>query len=155
MNYVEYLRKYVGNKPILTAGAVLLVFNKNHELLLQLRSDYNMWGMPGGSMELGETFEETAKRELKEETCLIAEKLKLIDILSGKETFRIYPNGDQLYDITAIFEVTKYSGNLKIDNVESKELKWFKINELPENNMTDITKVYWNKVKNLYKNKGI
>lgn len=148
MSYIEFLRQYVGHAPILTAGAVLIVLNDKKEILLQLRSDYNMWGLPGGSMELGETFEETAKRELKEETGLIAEKLKLLDVLSGKETFRTYPNGDELYDITALFEVTKYSGNLKPDEVETKELKWFKLDELPEMNAMSI--IYWNKVKHLY-----
>ena len=149
MNYVQYLRQYVGHNPILTAGTGILVFNKNNELLLQLRADYNLWSLPGGSMELGESFEETAKRELFEETGLIANKLKMINVLSGKETFRIYPNGDQLYDITAVYEVTDFIGELKIDGNETKQLKWFKINELPED-MTPMSKTYLNKIKHLY-----
>lgn len=133
MNYIQYLRQYVGNNPILTAGTALFVFNENKELLLQLRSDFNLWGVIGGCMELGESFEEVAKRELKEETGLEIEELKMIDVISGKETFRTYPNGDKLYDITAIYEVRKFSGELRINDDESKELKWFKLSELPSN----------------------
>lgn len=97
----------------------------------------------------GETFEETAKRELKEETGLVAEELKMIDVLSGKETFRTYPNGDQLYDITAIYEVTKFSGELKEDGVETKELRWFSLDKLPEN-ISPMLKNDWNRVKKRY-----
>ena len=151
MSYVNFLRQYVGHEPILTAGTCLLVFNNKNEVLMQLRTDYNAWGFPGGAMELGESFEETAKRELFEETGLIIEKIKMIDILSGKDTFRIYPNGDQLYDITAIFEIKKFSGNLKINDNESFKLKWFALNNLPTN-LSPMSKQYWNKIKKYYIN---
>lgn len=148
MGYVEFLRSYVGNQPILTAGTGLLVFNQSKELLLQLRTDTNTWSLPGGSMELGESFQETAIRELTEETGLIAKKLEMIDMLSGKETFRVYPNGDQLYDITAIYEVLEYEGEINKDNIETKELKFFNIKELPA--LTSMSKTIINKVIDKY-----
>ena len=144
MGYIMDLRKKVGHDPILTAGVGLLVFNENDEVLMQLRTDYNQWGFPGGAMELGESFEETAKSELKEETNLDIEELKMIKVLSGKDTYREYPNGDKLYDITAIFVIKKYSGNLKINDEESKLLQYFNINNLPDN-MTTYTKNYLEK----------
>lgn len=148
MSYVKFLRQYVGNKPILTAGVGLLVFNEKNEVLMHLRTDYNAWGFIGGSMELGESFEETAKRELKEETNLEIDSLELLTILSGKDTYRKYPNGDELYDITAIFKVTKYHGDLKVNDNESKKLGWFPINNLPEN-LSPTTKKHIEKFHNL------
>ena len=95
-------------------------------------------------MELGESFEDVAKRELKEETNLEADELKLIRVLSGKETYREYPNGDKLYDITAIYVVKKYHNDIIINDDESVKLEWFDINNLPKN-MTEHTQNYLNK----------
>lgn len=111
---------------------------------MQLRTDYNQWGFPGGAMELGESFEETAIRELKEETNLNIIGLKMVKVLSGKDTYREYPNGDKLYDIIAIFVVINYNGELKVNYDESKRLEWFSIDSLPVN-MTSYTKNYLEK----------
>lgn len=76
MGYIQEIRKYVGHQPILTAGVGLFVFNSENKILMQLRTDYNSWEFPGGAMELGESFEEVAKRKLKEETNLEIDELK-------------------------------------------------------------------------------
>lgn len=144
MSYIKDIRKYVGHESILTAGVGLFVFNENKEILMQLRTDYNQWGFPGGAMELGESFEEVAIRELKEETNLDIDDMKLIRVLSGKDTYREYPNGDKLYDITGIFVIKKYHGTLKVNDDESRSLSWFSIDNLPDN-MTDYTRNYLNK----------
>lgn len=84
MSYIMDLRRYIGHDPVIGIGATTLVFNNNNELLLNLRTDTNTWGIPGGSMELYETIEETAIRELKEEAGIEAKDLKLLGVLSGK-----------------------------------------------------------------------
>ena len=150
MSYIKDIRRFVGHSPILTAGTLILVFNDKDEVLMQFRTDYNMWGFPGGAMELGESFEETAIRELKEETNLEIDELELLKVLSGKNTYREYPNGDKLYDITGVFVVVKYHGEIKVNDEESKKLSWFNINSIP-NNITEHTKNYITKFGDILK----
>ena len=148
MSYIKDLRKYVGHNPILTAGVGLFVFNDKDEVLMQLRTDYKKYGFPGGSMELGESFEDVARREIKEETNLDIIDLEMVKVLSGKDTYREYPNGDKLYDITAIYVIKKYSGDLMVNDNESKKLEWFNVDNLPSN-MTEHTKNYLEKFGNI------
>ena len=96
MSYIMDLRKHIGHDPIIGIGATTMVFNDKKEILLNLRSDTNTWGIPGGSMELYEDIKETAIRELREEAGITAENLELVDVLSGKDYYFEYPNGDKM-----------------------------------------------------------
>ena len=149
MEYFKRLRQFMGHEPILTAGAVMIVLNEKNEVLMQLRSDFKRWGVIGGGMDLGESMEDTARRELEEETGLIADSLELMDLMSGPETFRTYPNGDQLYDVTAIYYIKKYHGELKINDDESIELKWFNIDDVPVDTMPEYLQNYWRRMKKI------
>ncbi len=131
MGYIMNLRKYVGHEPLIGVGATTLVFNDKNELLLNLRTDTNTWGIPGGSMELNETIEETAIRELKEETGISADKLEFVSVLSGKDYYFEYPNGDKMCTVIILFKVLNYTGNIKVSDNESKQLKFFALNDLP------------------------
>lgn len=135
MNYIQSLRKYIGTKPIIAPGSAIIVFNGKGELLLQLRSDTLDWGIPGGGMELGDTFEETARKELFEETGLTAQSLELLTLVSGKEFYYQFPHGDEIYNATAVYKAVSIEGSLKKDG-ESLELAYFPLHSLPSLNST-------------------
>jgi 8-oxo-dGTP pyrophosphatase MutT (NUDIX family) len=116
--YIKNMRKLIGTQPLLVAGATVIVFNDKREVLLQHRSDINKWGFPGGVMEFGETLEETAARELYEETGLRASDLKFIDILSGEKECHKYPNGDEIFGVTVVYTTSTISGELEIKDGE-------------------------------------
>lgn len=120
--------------PLIQDGASAIIVNDKNQILLQRRVDNDKWGLPGGCQEIGERFEDTVIREVKEETNLtVNEKdLKLITVVSGKTRKRQYPNGDIVYNNSVLFVIHKYTGELKCDE-ESKVLKFFDINVLPSN----------------------
>ncbi len=129
---------------LLQDGAAAIIINSEGKILLQSRADRNLWGLPGGCQELGESFKDTIIREVKEETNLDVEEkdLELIDIVSGKTRKNSYPNGDVVINNTALYCIRHYTGELKIDE-ESKEMKFFDLNNLPKNqNDPDLIEVY-------------
>lgn len=119
---------------LLQDGAAAIITNQEGEILLQKRADRDKWGLPGGCQELGESFEDTIIREVKEETNLDVTKdnLTLIDVVSGNSRRNDYPNGDVVINNTAFYHISNYKGELKWDS-ESKDMRFFKINELPVN----------------------
>lgn len=131
MEYYQYLRQYVGNQPLILPGSVVIIANNKDEILLQLKHNGN-WGLPGGLMDLGESFEEVAKREVLEETGLGINNLKLLDVYSGSDYYLKVSNGDELYSATAVYYTTQVSGIMSIDYSESKDIKFLKIEELPD-----------------------
>lgn len=135
MGYIEDLRKVVGHRPLILVGSTVIIVNEKKEILLQKRktTSYGKWGLPGGLMELGESTEDTARREVFEETGLTIGKLNLIDIFSGRDSFIRVPNGDEFYAVTVAYYTKEASGILKMDEVESLELSYISINKLPEN----------------------
>ena len=132
MGYIMNLREKVGNSPLIGVGATTLVFNNKNELLLNLRSDTNNWGIPGGGKELYESLEECAIRELKEETNLETTDLELVTVLSGKEYYFRYPNGDEVDTVIALYKVRNYKGDLSIKDKESTKLQFYSLDNLPE-----------------------
>ncbi len=129
---------------LLQDGAAAIIVNENNQILLQSRSDNDKWGLPGGCQELGERFEDTVIREVKEETNLDIKEdnLKLIAIVSGDTRRNEYPNGDVVINNTALYCVKNYSGELKWDR-ESKNMKFFDLDNLSINqNDPDLIQIY-------------
>ena len=131
-NYILELRKFVGQRPLIQCGTCVIISDSNN-ILMQLRTDNKKWGLPGGSIEIGEKVEETAIREVAEETGLliVLKDLKLFDVFSGESQHYIYPHGDEVYNVVTVFTANVYSGELHIDNEESSALQFFEINKLP------------------------
>jgi 8-oxo-dGTP diphosphatase len=81
------------------------------------------WAVPGGRIEDGETAEECAKREMKEETGLDVEILKLTGIYSN-------PKRDPRGIIAAAYLVRRLGGAVKGGD-DAAEARWFELGRLP------------------------
>ncbi|MDD3214322.1 MAG: NUDIX domain-containing protein, partial [Eubacteriales bacterium] len=116
--YILELRKKVGKVPLIQCGASVIVENERGEILLELRADSKDWSYVGGGMELYERIEETAARELLEETGLIADELTMLGVFSGREMEYVYPNGDPVSNVEILYVCRKYHGELKRQETE-------------------------------------
>ncbi|XXM71609.1 NUDIX hydrolase [Lysinibacillus sphaericus] len=134
MGYIEDLRKLIGTRPVILPGAVVLILNKQNQVLLQQRQFPNgKWGLPGGLMELAESTEETARREVKEETNLQLGELHLLNVYSGKNQYIKAENGDEFYVVATAYFTNQFHGNMKADQTESISLQFFPLDDLPPN----------------------
>ena len=133
MGYIFDIRKKLGHDPIILTGAGVILFNEKNEILLGRRADNGFWAYPAGSMELGESFEECARREVQEETGLLCGDLKLLMLRSGKDTYYEYPNQDKVYFAGAVYLCYEYSGEMKAQEEEVIEQDFFPLDDLPDN----------------------
>ncbi|WP_250009824.1 NUDIX domain-containing protein [Actinoplanes sp. M2I2] len=113
------MRALVGSETLVLAAVGVLV-RDGGRVLLQERSDDRTWCVPGGVVEPGEQLEEAARRELLEETGLVAGELTLLSARAGPECFLVYPNGDQCQVISLIYRAESWSGRLDLGRV-----RWF------------------------------
>ncbi|TGV29394.1 NUDIX domain-containing protein [Mesorhizobium sp. M00.F.Ca.ET.186.01.1.1] len=129
-DYISTMRKLIGHETLLTVGCGAILEDESGRILLQQKHN-RIWGIPGGLLELGETFAETLKREVLEETSLTVLQWQLFGLYSGKNGFAQYANGDKVFSVQLIFRVTDYAGVLQT-NEESTRQQFFAKSELPD-----------------------
>ncbi|WP_336782282.1 NUDIX hydrolase [Paenibacillus illinoisensis] len=131
MGYIETMRGMIGNAPVILVRPSILILNKVGEILLVRHSD-DTWGVPGGFMELGESVEEAAMREVQEEIRIKIKNLELFGVFSGKELYTKLRNGHEYHNVVIGYVCTEFEGEPKPDGVEVLEAKFYKPTELPD-----------------------
>jgi len=131
-DYIKTMRALIGHETLVTIGCGAIMEDREGRILLQRKGDPGIWGIPGGIMEIGETFEETVKREVLEETNLHIQQFTLFGIYSGKNGFAQYANGDKVFSVQIIFHVSAYEGSIQM-NEEAAELAFVDKMQIPSN----------------------
>jgi 8-oxo-dGTP pyrophosphatase MutT (NUDIX family) len=108
-----------------------VIFDRRRRLLLQQRSDGGQWGLPGGSVEIGESLATAVAREVLEETGLTVVPRRLIGVYSDPALQVVrYPDGDVWHYVNACFECVVRGGELTTCD-ETLALEWFAPQRLP------------------------
>lgn len=130
--YYKEMRKLVGHRPLVLVGSGVIIFS-GRKLLLQKRSDDGSWGKHGGIVDYEEVAEDACRREVYEETGLKVGMLTLFGVYTGKEMTVTYPNGDIANYTDIVYISDDFSGEITLSDGEVSELKWFDVENLPEN----------------------
>ncbi len=132
MSYLKRIRKKIGSQRIFVPGVRAVILNAAEEILLQRRTDMDVWGLPGGSVELDETVLEALKREVAEETSLEVIEAEPMGLYCGPDQKFSYPNGDRVQCFAVAFIVRKWEGRPRADGIEGSALRFFPLSSLPE-----------------------
>lgn len=130
MEYWQKIREKVGHEEIFLNFAGAAILDESGRVLLQKRAYEKQWGFPGGVMELGESFSDTAIREVKEETGLDVAVREIVGVYSKYSAW--FPNGDRSQNILIFLKCDKIGGELYCDKDETLELRYFSFDEKPE-----------------------
>jgi ADP-ribose pyrophosphatase YjhB (NUDIX family) len=120
------------NATQLRAAVAAIVPDAEGRILLQRRSDNGLWGLPGGSVEIGESVRQAIVREVREETGLAVEVVRLIGVYSDP-TFQVvrYPDDTVVHYISILF-ACRISGGALQTCEETLDLQFFDPTGLPK-----------------------
>jgi ADP-ribose pyrophosphatase YjhB (NUDIX family) len=98
---------------------------QNEKILLTLREDFEIWCLPGGGVDEGETLAHAARREVREEVGL---DVQLTDLIGTYSEAHWYHGGLHII----LFRGRPTGGELQLDRREVLEARYFGPDELPE-----------------------
>ena len=131
-SYLGRLRALVGPRLLLVPGQRVVVEDETGAVLLQLRSDFGLWGLPGGVPDEGESGEATAIRETLEETGILVRDPRPFGVASDPaHEVWTYPNGDRCHYFTTLYWSRSFEGRLIGANDETLAAGWFTPDALP------------------------
>jgi ADP-ribose pyrophosphatase YjhB (NUDIX family) len=111
-------------------GIGVIIQNQSKQILIGKRKG-NLapyYSIPGGHLELGETFEEAAIKEVSEETGLIIRKPKVIAITNNLRTYR----QENKHFVSVILFTNEYEGQCSVMEPEKcEEWKWCHLDAIP------------------------
>ena len=140
------MRRIYPEKPLIGVGAVVL--NKNNEIILVKRGNppgKDLWSIPGGLVEVGESLGEAALRELMEETSVKGRIKQPIDIF---EVIVKDVSGKVKYHYVIVDFLVEPLNERIVARDDAKDVKWFSINDVLELKLTKSTRILLEKLKN-------
>jgi 8-oxo-dGTP pyrophosphatase MutT (NUDIX family) len=113
----------------LVPAASVVVVDERGRILLQRRRDNNMWALPGGAMNFGESLPECAVRETREETGYDVELVGIVGTYTNPGHVFAYDDGEVRQEFSICFLARPVAGQLAVSE-ESTDVRWFESGEV-------------------------
>jgi len=135
MEYWQLLRNNLGHQKLILPSAAGAIIKDEQILLVQNRN--NIWQLPGGLQDLGESITDALEREIFEEVGLPLKADTLISVYTSSKWDAKFKNGDEIQTFLLFFKmIGEFNQNdIKIQESEILSYHFFNLNELPENIM--------------------
>ncbi|SED55382.1 ADP-ribose pyrophosphatase YjhB, NUDIX family [Amycolatopsis tolypomycina] len=130
MTRVDYYNDPNAPKANSIAVAVSAFIQDDEGRILMIRrTDNDLYSIPGGQLELGETLAEAAVREVREETGIECQVTGVIGLYSDPKHVIAYDDGEVRQEFSICFRAEPRGGSLQVSD-ESKEVHWLPPKEL-------------------------
>ncbi len=107
----------------IVVAVTAVIQDDDGRVLLIRRTDNDLYSIPGGGVELGETLTQTVQREVLEETGINVQVTGLIGVYSDPEHVIEFTDGEVRQEFSICFRATPVGGELRTSD-ESKEVRW-------------------------------
>lgn len=125
----------IGAKGRIRLGCSAVIFDESHEkVLLTKRADNNLWCLPSGGVDPGESVEETIIREVQEETRLTVRVLRLIGVYSDPNALVVYDEHTAVQIVALSFEVEITAGKPGLSE-ETSDWGYYSLEEIDKLDM--------------------
>lgn len=131
-SYLGQLRKFVGNRRLITPGVRAIIQDDDGRTLFVRRSDNATWVLPAGGLELEESILDCLTREVREETGLTVISAIPIAIYSEPRFAFTNPYGQDQQMLDVVFSVIEWSGTLATHTDETCDACFFDLTEMSE-----------------------
>lgn len=110
-------------------SSTAVVTDQRERIVMVRRRDNDLWALPGGGMDLGESIVQTAVREVKEETGLDVEVTGLVGVYTNPHHVMAYDDGEVRQQFSLCFTTRLLGGELAFDT-ESTDIAWIPTDQI-------------------------
>jgi ADP-ribose pyrophosphatase YjhB (NUDIX family) len=115
---------YTWEEKTMVELAVIVAVQQGNTVLLTKREDFEVWCLPGGAIDPGESPEVAAVREVQEETGLVVQLTRMVAVISR-------PHWGTHGRISFVFAAVPLGGTLAPEPREVIDIGYFPTEQLP------------------------
>ncbi|GGW91399.1 NUDIX hydrolase [Streptomyces noursei] len=100
-----------------------VVRDESGNILLIHKTDNDLWALPGGGHDVGESVAQTVIREVEEETGIAVVVEDIVGLYTDPQHVMAYDDGEVRQQFSICFHSRPVGGTLRTSS-ESKEVRW-------------------------------